>query len=168
MRVRAERARDRAATKKTLAPSEPGRPLGSLSAHARGYHAPTTTRHPHSLCLNPNHTSQALPLVSTVQDAIVGGAVAAALGVAAWAGAKGDPETCALCAGTGGCGCFACSSSGVVNVVKEASTSDAAPPRPVRRDLLGRVPPPPGQCRVCGGTGLVLCSGCRGSGYRKL
>lgn len=36
--------------------------------------------------------------------------------------------------------------------------------RPPKRDFVGRSTNPRA-CRVCGGTGLVLCSQCRGSGY---
>jgi hypothetical protein len=137
-------------------------PLLLMNSHTAPFLSPL------SLSLSRSYP-QALPatLVTTVQDAIVGGAVFAAIGAAAWAGTKGDPEPCSLCAGTGGCGCFACGSSGATAVPKPAA--DALPAaRPPKRDILGRVPPPAGQCRVCGGTGLVFCSSCRGSGYRKL
>ena len=41
--------------------------------------------------------------------------------------------------------------------------SGASTPRQ-RRDPVGRSGNPRA-CRVCGGTGLVLCSRCKGSGY---
>jgi hypothetical protein len=121
-----------------------------------------TLTHTHS---QPQHHAQALPAVATVQDAIVGGAVFAAIGAAAWAGARGDPTPCTLCSGTGGCGCFACSASGASSATK-ATGEGVIPARPLRRDPLGRAAPPAGQCRVCGGTGMVLCSACRGSGFK--
>jgi hypothetical protein len=37
-------------------------------------------------------------------------------------------------------------------------------PRP-KRDIVGRSGGNPRACKVCKGTGLVLCSKCKGSGY---
>ena len=39
-------------------------------------------------------------------------------------------------------------------------------PGGLKRDFLGRVPDPEA-CRVCGGSGMNLCSRCRGSGYLR-
>ena len=33
-------------------------------------------------------------------------------------------------------------------------------------NVLGVLPRPPGECRVCRGTGLILCKRCGGSGFR--
>ncbi|KAK9841224.1 hypothetical protein WJX74_002200 [Apatococcus lobatus] len=39
------------------------------------------------------------------------------------------------------------------------------PQKKPKRDLIGRRPADPTVCRVCKGTGLVMCSKCKGSGY---
>lgn len=39
------------------------------------------------------------------------------------------------------------------------------PQKRPKRDLIGRRPADPTVCRVCKGTGLVMCSRCKGSGY---
>jgi len=143
---------------------------------------------------NNNDTTtqqQALPDVATVQDAIMGGAVIATAGAAAWAVGRGDtPVGCSLCRGTGGCSCFACQGSGnppsspssdasssgpltmeEVAAFREKAEGSGPPPK---RDFFGRAPRRVGargvgeNCRVCGGTGLVLCSQCRGSGFEKM
>lgn len=129
-------------------------------------------------------------LSATVQDAIMGGAVLATAGAAAWAVGRGDsPVGCSLCQGTGGCSCFACSGSGnpsstsasnsrpltmeEVAAAREANET-ANNGKPPQRDFFGRVPRRVGargaglQCRVCGGTGLVLCSQCKGSGFTRM
>ena len=95
------------------------------------------------------------------QDVIVGGSVAAAVGVALYSGLKKDPTPCDLCQGTGGIRCFACAGEGS-NLIKREALEGGAP-RP-KRDFVGRVQNGRA-CRVCGGNGLVLCSQCKGSGY---
>lgn len=125
----------------------------------------------------------------------MGGAVLATAGAVAWAVGRGDaPEGCSLCQGTGGCSCFACSGSGDPSSSSSSSSSgpSSLPPltmeevaaarersepangKPRERDFFGRAPRRVGargaglQCRVCGGTGLVLCSQCKGSGFTRL
>lgn len=69
-------------------------------------------------------------------------------------------------AGTGGIRCFACEGAGTVEKSRDSMDSmDGGSPTPRRRDPVGRSGGNPRACRVCGGTGLVLCSKCRGSGY---
>ena len=122
----------------------------------------------------------------------MGGAVLATAGAAAWAVGRGDaPQGCSLCQGTGGCSCFACSGSG--NPTSTGSSDSRRPltmeevaasreenerrnggGKPPQRDFFGRAPRRVGargaglQCRVCGGTGLVLCSQCKGSGFTRM
>lgn len=147
------------------------------------------------LFLPPNSTTNSTQglLSATVQDAIMGGAVLATAGAAAWAVGRGDaPEGCSLCQGTGGCSCFACSGSGGNPSSSTSNSSSSLPPltmeevtaareendpangKPSRRDFFGRAPRRVGargaglQCRVCGGTGLVLCSQCKGSGFTRI
>lgn len=114
----------------------------------------------------------------------MGGAVLATAGAAAWAVGRGDaPVGCSLCQGTGGCSCFACSGSGNPAstsssnsgplTMEEVAASREKIERP-QRDFFGRAPARTGargsglQCRVCGGTGLVLCSQCKGSGFTRM
>eukprot|EP00882_Tetradesmus_deserticola_P007590 GHRQ01007994.1.p1 GENE.GHRQ01007994.1~~GHRQ01007994.1.p1 ORF type:complete len:171 (+),score=64.15 GHRQ01007994.1:768-1280(+) len=111
---------------------------------------------------------------AALQDVIVGGAVTAAVGAALYSGLKKDPIPCDLCAGNGGIRCFACSSdmlgsSGSMSSLDDLIDKDVLLPpeqrkRP-KRDILGRSGGNPRACKVCKGTGLVLCSKCRGSGY---
>jgi hypothetical protein len=108
---------------------------------------------------------------STLQDVIVGGAVTAAVGAALYSGLKKEPVPCDLCAGNGGIRCFACSGVGTGSMesldgspLGSADGDAVASTRP-RRDAVGRLGGNPRACRVCKGTGLVLCSKCRGSGY---
>ena len=130
-------------------------------------------------------------LSATVQDAIMGGAVLATAGAAAWAVGRGDaPVGCSLCQGTGGCSCFACAGSGnpastsspnsrpltmeEVAASREEIERANGGKKPPQRDFFGRAPTRVGargaglQCRVCGGTGLVLCSQCKGSGFTRM
>lgn len=123
----------------------------------------------------------------------MGGAVLATAGAAAWAVGRGDaPVGCSLCQGTGGCSCFACSGSGSPASSSSSSETSSRPltmeevaasreeaerssgGKPPRRDFFGRAPARMGargaglRCRVCGGTGLVLCSQCKGSGFTRM
>jgi hypothetical protein len=109
------------------------------------------------------------------QDVIVGGAVTAAVGAALYSGLKKDPVPCDLCAGNGGIRCFACSGDVMSSSSSMSSYDDLIdkdlllPPeqrkqRP-KRDIVGRSGGNPRACKVCKGTGLVLCSKCKGSGY---
>jgi DnaJ-class molecular chaperone len=46
------------------------------------------------------------------------------------------------------------------------SSSEQQQRAAAKRDVVGRISSSrPGSCRVCKGTGLVLCSKCKGSGY---
>ncbi|KAF8071063.1 BSD2 [Scenedesmus sp. PABB004] len=104
---------------------------------------------------------------AALQDVIVGGAVTAAVGAALVSGLRKEPQPCELCAGNGGTRCFACSGGGSMDggdpdAVLGGEAAVAARPR---RDPIGRAGGNPRACRVCKGTGLVLCRQCRGSGY---
>jgi hypothetical protein len=105
---------------------------------------------------------------AAMQEVIVGGAAAAAAGVALVWGQRPDPTPCERCAGGGGVTCFACEGSGVMDGGAPAAarelTSSAAPP-PLRRDPLGRAPRGR-ECRACCGVGRLLCQTCSGSGYK--
>jgi hypothetical protein len=124
-----------------------------------------------------------------MQDLIVGGAVSAAVGAALVGGTRKDAAACSLCQGTGGARCFACEGTGKREASSSPDASDAsasssplgsmgdydreggaAPPRPpATLDEMvsgGRRARNPRACRVCGGTGMVLCSQCKGVGYK--
>lgn len=127
---------------------------------------------------------------SSIQDLIVGGAVSAAVGAALVGGTLKDAEACSLCQTTGGARCFACEGTGKREPDASSSSSSRGPnngpglggredydregggaPRPPPQTLEELVagrrrPRNPRACRVCGGTGMVLCSQCKGSGYK--
>lgn len=129
----------------------------------RGQHpAPTPLTASHTQPLPP----RALPDVATLQDAVVGSAVALLAGTAVAASVRGDDTPCTLCAGTGGCGCFACATAATdtASDALDRATAAAATGRRPKRDVLGRTAST-GACRVCGGTGLLLCRKCGGKGY---
>lgn len=100
-----------------------------------------------------------------LQDLIVGGAVTAAVGAALYNGLKKEPVPCDLCAGNGGIRCFACQGGGSMDLVDKDLLATNNQQRPPKRDFVGRGGANPRACRVCQGTGLVLCSKCKGSGY---
>eukprot|EP00878_Enallax_costatus_P024892 GHUV01026587.1.p2 GENE.GHUV01026587.1~~GHUV01026587.1.p2 ORF type:complete len:156 (-),score=7.72 GHUV01026587.1:607-1074(-) len=99
------------------------------------------------------------------QDFIVGGAVTAAVGAALYSGLKKEPVPCDLCAGNGGIRCFACQGGGSMDLIDKDLLVTGDQQRPPKRDVIGRSGGNPRACKVCKGTGLVLCSKCRGSGY---
>lgn len=114
------------------------------------------------------HMSPASLFAHCLQDVIVGGAVVSAVGAALFSGLKKDPVPCDLCAGNGGIRCFAC--QGDLTASVDLIDKDLLLPpeqrqtRP-KRDVVGRMGANPKACKVCKGTGLVLCSKCKGSGY---
>ena len=127
-----------------------------------------------------------------MQDLIVGGAVSAAVGAALVGGTRKDAEACSLCQGTGGARCFACEGTGKSAGSGSGSDSSASSsplgtmggeeydreggaagggggprrPPPTLGGLGGGRSRNPRACRVCGGTGMVLCRDCKGSGYK--
>lgn len=124
--------------------------------------APPTRPAPTPAAATP---AAALPDGASLQDLAIAASVATVLGTAVVANARGDAAPCSLCQGTGGCACFACAGAGRRDPVGE-DAADAASRPPTRRDVLGRAPPPRGACRVCGGSGLILCRDCSGSGFK--
>lgn len=96
-----------------------------------------------------------------LQDVIVAGSVAGAVGAALFSGLRKEPTPCDLCKGTGGCTCFGCNGAGKMDA--KASRDDMYKEN-VKRDMFGRTLNPR-LCRVCKGTGIVLCSQCGGNGY---
>ena len=95
------------------------------------------------------------------------------------AAAQAGPQTCDLCGGVGGASCFGCRGSGRMEVGPAAWVGGARQPgstptasrlqaieRPsgrARRDFVGRSWDVQ-TCRVCKGSGRVMCSKCGGRG----
>lgn len=110
-------------------------------------------------------------LDATVQDVLMGGTLAIAIGMALYYGSKGEPEVCEGCGGAGGVRCFACEGTGVMAAsdaeldmspeaqrrAKKGAAGGALRPRAPRR----------GECRACRGSGLLVCKRCNGSGYSR-
>ena len=98
--------------------------------------------------------------MGTLQELLVGGAVAAAGVAAVYNSMQGEPEICSLCAGTGGVKCFVCEGSGKLAADREALPAASAAAR--QRDPVARRRC---ECVACKGAGLIFCKQCTGSGY---
>ena len=89
-------------------------PRRSLPYTFRAGRHTRSSRGPEPTASHTPPSSQAVPDPTAMQDVIMSGAVAAAVGAAAWA-QRGDPVPCDLCAGTGGASCFGCNATGTMD-----------------------------------------------------
>lgn len=136
--------------------ASPARARASLDARARA-DAPNPSRARSSRARAlPSDPYEAAQLVS------VAGAVFALGAAALVASARGEPEPCAGCSGTGGDPCVFCDATG-------RRSAPAKGPSASGRALdgaLGLARRNPYECTACKGAGIIMCRACRGSGYR--
>ena len=105
-------------------------------------------------------TTRPCAAVDTALFALVSTGAAA---VALLMSTKPAPRPCDGCDSAGGVRCFVCSGGG--RVISQAAVS-AEELRSTR--ALGLTPRDAEACRVCSGTGLILCRRCGGSGFKGL
>ena len=82
-----------------------------------------------------------------------------ACGALLWNATRREELPCEECSSKGGVTCFACAGEG-----RTESSSDSPPDAAFARSL-GLTPRSSDECRICRGTGLLLCKRCGGRGF---